>query len=74
MFSYNDSNHFIIGSASTKLHLGEGDNVITIDKIKNSRVHLDIYPSSAKSTQYIQLGCGIDKLLHINKHRLYLLF
>ncbi|HFP9566048.1 TPA: DUF3491 domain-containing protein, partial [Escherichia coli] len=72
----NDSNHFIIGSASTKLHLGEGDNVITIDKIKHSRVHLDIYPGSAESTQYIQLGCGIDKLLHVNKHkdRLHLYF
>lgn len=71
-----DSNHFIIGSAPTKLHLGEGDNVITIDKIKYNRVHLDIYPRSIKSNQYIELGCGIDKLLHVNKHkdRLHLYF
>ncbi|WDC04425.1 TcdA/TcdB catalytic glycosyltransferase domain-containing protein (plasmid) [Escherichia albertii] len=62
-----DGNHFIVGNAPTKIYLGEGGNVITIDKIKKGRVYIDVYAERAKTSQYLIIGCGINQLFHVSK-------
>ncbi|WP_411062500.1 TcdA/TcdB catalytic glycosyltransferase domain-containing protein [Vibrio parahaemolyticus] len=63
-----EGNHFIVGRANNQIYLGKGSNVVTVPNVEGESFKADIYLGDGKETQYVQLGCGIDSIYHVNSY------
>ncbi|MDZ5117897.1 DUF3491 domain-containing protein [Vibrio parahaemolyticus] len=63
-----EGNHFIVGRANNQIYLGKGSNVVTVPNVEGESFKADIYLGDGKETQYVQLGCSIDSIYHVNSY------